>query len=422
MSILKETLEKEEVKEYHKPVEARYCDFELYKSKSNELATIITDNTQDAEPIPPILKEETERGILTQKLGKTPGPDQITNELFKLSMLVIKLTNLFNEIVIAEIIPEDWTKLTNNLDENQPKEQAGFRSNFSTIDHIHVLCALSFLATGSYQKIVGVGHYLTQRTTSRCIREVVNALNHNWMVSRWIVFPQTPQERSIIKEKFQRTHNLPGVIGCIDCTHIAIVRPAEDEHLFYNRKGFHSLNVQMICDYDLKITNVNTKFGGAAHDSHIWSASHVGTYMEGLHESGEHVWLLGDSGYPQRPWLMTPILNCEPGSQEDTYTRRHVQARSRIERCFGLLKARWRCMLRHRVLHYHPEMASKITNACCVLHNIALHASIPPPSDMPAGSLEGSEDDAVHHSTSINDNQNELIRGRAMRSRLVSRM
>lgn len=131
---------------------------------------------------------------------------------------------------------------------------------------------------------------------------------------------------------------------------------------------------------------------------------------------------LGDSGYPQRPWLMTPILNSEPGSQEDTYTRRHVQARSRIERCFGLLKARWRCMLRHRVLHYHPEMASKIINACCVLHNIALHASIPPPSDMPAGSLEGSEDDAVHHSTSINDNQNELIRGRAMRSRLVSRM
>ncbi|XP_026728288.1 putative nuclease HARBI1 [Trichoplusia ni] len=285
-----------------------------------------------------------------------------------------------------------------------------------------VLCALSFLATGSYQKIVGVGHYLTQRTTSRCIREVVNALNHNWMVSRWIVFPQTPQERSIIKEKFQRSHNLPGVIGCIDCTHIAIVRPAEEEHLFYNRKGFHSLNVQMICHYDLKITNVNTKFGGAAHDSHIWSASHVGSYMEGLHESGEHVWLLGDSGYPQRPWLMTPILNCEPGSQEDTYTRRHVQARSRIERCFGLLKARWRCMLRHRVLHYHPEMASKIINACCVLHNIALHASIPPPSDMPAGSLEGSEDDAVHHSTSINDNQNELIRGRAMRSRLVSRM
>ena len=39
---------------------------------------------------------------------------------------------------------------------------------------------------------------------------------------------------------------MPGVIGCIDCTHIAIVKPDNDEHLFFNRKGYHSLNVQMV--------------------------------------------------------------------------------------------------------------------------------------------------------------------------------
>ncbi|KAL0879282.1 hypothetical protein ABMA27_003062 [Loxostege sticticalis] len=191
-----------------------------------------------------------------------------------------------------------------------------FRLNKLTF---RVLCALSFLATGSYQKIVGLGQFLTQRTTSRCIREVVDALNHSWMVSRWIVFPQTPQvfqERSIIKEKFQRKHFFPGVIGCIACTHIAITRPAEEEHVFFNRKGYHSLNAQMV---------------RPTHDSRIWSASHVRTCMQGLHESGEQVWLLGDSGFPQRSWLMTPILNAAPGSQEETYTHRHVQARSRIE-------------------------------------------------------------------------------------------
>ncbi|KAL4706732.1 hypothetical protein ACJJTC_014487 [Scirpophaga incertulas] len=75
----------------------------------------------------------------------------------------------------------------------------------------------------------------------------------------------------------------------------------------------------MICDYDLKIINDNSKFGRATHDSHIWSASHLQSYMRGVHESAERVWLLGDSGYPQRPWLMTPILNAEPGSQEELY-------------------------------------------------------------------------------------------------------
>ncbi|KAJ8708188.1 hypothetical protein PYW08_010554 [Mythimna loreyi] len=285
---------------------------------------------------------------------------------------------------------------------------------------IKVLTALSFLATGSYQRIVGVSQQLTQRTTSRCIRQVVDALNHPTLMTKWIKFPQSIQERSSIKEQFQRKYHLPGVIGCIDCTHIAIVKPAEEEHTFYNRKGYHSLNVQMVCDHNLKIINVNAKFGGATHDSHIWSSSLLEPYMRRLHESGEHVWLLGDSGYPQRPWLMTPILNAPQGSREEVYTTRHVQARTCIERCFGLLKTRWRCLLRDRVLHYHPTVASKIILACCVLHNISLHANLPSPIVIPAA-VHDNDDSSTQISNTTQD-QNELIRGRAMLNYLISRL
>ncbi|CAK1597621.1 unnamed protein product [Parnassius mnemosyne] len=288
---------------------------------------------------------------------------------------------------------------------------------------IKVLTALNFLATGSYQRIVGVSQNLTQRTTSRCVRQVVDALNHPTLMSKWIQFPQTVQERSLIKEEFQRKYNLPGVIGCIDCTHIAIVKPSEEEHAFYNRKGYHSLNVQMVCDHNLKIMNINAKFGGATHDSHIWSSSLVEPYMRHLHESGEHVWLLGDSGYPQRPWLMTPILNAPHGSREELYTTRHVQARTCIERCFGLLKTRWRCLLRDRVLHYHPNVASKITLACCVLHNISLHAHLPAPSDIPVTTVDDNDDSSTQTTQSTTtENRNELIRGRAMLNYLISRL
>ncbi|CAH0730568.1 unnamed protein product, partial [Brenthis ino] len=57
------------------------------------------------------------------------------------------------------------------------------------------LCAVSFLATGSYQRIVGITHNLPQRTTSRCIRQVVDALNHPAIMAKWIVFPKTRQDR-----------------------------------------------------------------------------------------------------------------------------------------------------------------------------------------------------------------------------------
>lgn len=48
-------------------------------------------------------------------------------------------------------------------------------------------------------------------------------------------------------EKF----NFPGIIGAIDCTHIAIKSPAVDNDVhpgiaYYNRKGYYSINVQLV--------------------------------------------------------------------------------------------------------------------------------------------------------------------------------
>ncbi|XP_063232343.1 putative nuclease HARBI1 [Bacillus rossius redtenbacheri] len=37
----------------------------------------------------------------------------------------------------------------------------------------------------------------------------------------------------------------PGVIGCIDCSHIAIVRPSINEAAYFNHNRFHSINVQV---------------------------------------------------------------------------------------------------------------------------------------------------------------------------------
>ncbi|XP_052750861.1 uncharacterized protein LOC128200685 [Galleria mellonella] len=131
------------------------------------------------EEIPCILESEVIKAIKSQTSGKAPGDDKISNEVLKQTLPAISkyVTHLFNEVIVSEKIPTQWTKSTiillhkkgdkneiNNyrpislmsnlykafskiilgriskhLEENQPREQAGFRADYSTIDHIHVV-------------------------------------------------------------------------------------------------------------------------------------------------------------------------------------------------------------------------------------------------------------------------------------------
>ncbi|KAI4455575.1 hypothetical protein MML48_9g00001478 [Holotrichia oblita] len=141
-----------------------------------------------------------------------------------------------------------------------------------------------------------------------------------------------------------------------------------------------ALNTKMkICDVNCRILNVSAQFPGSTHDAYIWQNSDVNGLLQELTNSGHTSYLLGDSGYPLRPWLLTPIPNAAPGSAEQRYNNTHRRIRATIERCNGILKSRFRCMLKHRVLHYLPERAAKIINVCVMMHNFCIDNQLPPP-------------------------------------------
>jgi hypothetical protein len=48
------------------------------------------------------------------------------------------------------------------------------------------------------------------------------------------------------KRKFYDRFGVPVVIGCVDGTHVKLLRPSQHEADYVNRKGYHSLNVQLI--------------------------------------------------------------------------------------------------------------------------------------------------------------------------------
>ncbi|XP_064476188.1 putative nuclease HARBI1 [Ornithodoros turicata] len=239
-----------------------------------------------------------------------------------------------------------------------------------------VLCALHFYGSGSYQTPVGnqleIG--LPQSTSSRCTRQVTNAMQQPALVQRWIKFPVDAATIWGIKDDFYETYRFPGIIGAIDCTHVPIVAPATDEFLYVNRKGYHSMNVQLICTSELEILNVKAKYPGSTHDSFIWRNSAVREALASNRIPSSNSWLIGDSGYPLEPWLLVPYSESETAheSYKENFNIRHKEARAIIEQCNGLLKSRFRCLHRHRVLHYAPSVVGQIVNACAILHNICL--------------------------------------------------
>ncbi|KAJ1178217.1 hypothetical protein NDU88_003464 [Pleurodeles waltl] len=131
------------------------------------------------------------------------------------------------------------------------------------------------------------------------------------------------------------------------------------------------MNVQMVCLADQYISQVNTMFPGSVHDAYILRNSSI-PYMMGQLQR-----LLGDSGYPNLSWLLTPVRNPRTRAEE-RYNEAHGRTRRVIERTFGLLKAWFRCLhMTAGSLFYSPKKVCQIIIACSMLHNLALQPQVP---------------------------------------------
>ncbi|CAC5408904.1 HARBI1 [Mytilus coruscus] len=90
-------------------------------------------------------------------------------------------------------------------------------------------------------------------------------------------------------------------------------------------------------------------------------------------------WLLCDSGYPLRSWLMTPVLNPTTRKQQ-RYNGAQIKTKNVVEMSFGVLKARFRCIdTSAGTLLYTPIRCCRIVIAVVVLHNMCIDNRLPLP-------------------------------------------
>ena len=116
---------------------------------------------------------------------------------------------------------------------------------------------------------------------------------------------------------FQRKWNFPQCLGAIDGTHIPIKAPLVHHADYHNRKCFHSVILQGVCDSQCCFTDVFAGWPGRAHDSRVFGRSQIGNLItEGRlipddsnlrRVIDNHViepFLIGDPAYPISKHLM----------------------------------------------------------------------------------------------------------------------
>ncbi len=142
------------------------------------------------------------------------------------------------------------------------------------------------------------------------------------------------------------------------------------------RKGGCTTNVALACDHSCRVIFVAPGASGRCHDSTVLSHSHA---LDDLPPG--YMWL-ADAGYALQPHVLTPYQipglryhlkewakssSLRPRNRKELFNLRHAQLRNAVERTFGQLKSRFRCIGTR--LANDMEKNCLVIVACCIAHN-----------------------------------------------------
>lgn len=184
-----------------------------------------------------------------------------------------------------------------------------------------------------------------------------------------VKWPSNQQECNATSDQFSEKSQLQNVIGAIDGCHIQIKAPKHQPHAYFNRKKFYSIVLLGCCNSKMEFNYVWTGNPGSTHDATVLRSSDL--FQNSDVKIPADFYLLGDSAFPILDWLITPFRDCGNLTLEQKrFNKAHSQCRQVIERAFGMLKCRFRRLLRFDISDITLLVDSVLS--ACVLHNLCL--------------------------------------------------
>lgn len=166
---------------------------------------------------------------------------------------------------------------------------------------VQICLALKYFAAGTMQNVVRDTTQVHKSTVCRAIGRVslalqrcqTNVANYVQLPSGSRLWPDSQMCWDALKEPISKW------------------KPPAASRMHMYRKGFHSMNAQLVCDHDLHVTNCLIRW-----PCFIQCQSSLRADFEE-----------GNSGYPLRKWLMTPLVQ-SVSDAEKRYSAAHTTTRN----------------------------------------------------------------------------------------------
>ena len=243
-----------------------------------------------------------------------------------------------------------------------------------------IAITLRYLASGNSYLDLSYGFRVARNTISLVVKEVCEALVAEYH-SEAISTPSTPAEWKEKSKLFSQRWQFHNTVGALDGKHVAIRRPAGGGSMFYNYKKFHSIVLLGLADANYEIFWLDIGANGACSDAQIWNSSNLkGAILDdtaGLPEPqclpGDDKefphFIIADDAFALQDWMMKPFGLRRLTTEERIFNYRLSRARRVVENAFGIMCARYRCML-GTMLQHHETVTTIVTAVVC-LHNIS---------------------------------------------------
>ena len=196
-------------------------------------------------------------------------------------------------------------------------------------------------------------------------------------------------------DKLETKQRFPGILGAVGDCHIPIKAPRKNHEQYINRNGFHSVQLQVVCNMDMYFTDVFCGYPGSVYDARVLRNSPLHhdavVDVDQLFPGNTHV--TGDAAYPLKSWLLT--LSRDNGRltrRQLRYNCVHSSTRIVVERLLALLKGRFR-KLKTTMDIDNTEDIPEIVTASCVSHNVCLMSNEEVEDFLDDGDSDDDDDD-----------------------------